>query len=36
MTDLETMQRAKMYTDKRTRGIDTITNREVDRQWPIM
>ena len=29
MTELETMQRAKMYMDKLARGIDPITDREV-------
>lgn len=29
MTDLETMQRAKMYLDKLAQGIDPITNQEV-------
>lgn len=29
MTELETMQRAKMYMDKLARGIDPITNQEV-------
>ena len=29
MTELETMQRAKMYLDKLARGIAPITNREV-------
>lgn len=29
MTELETMQRAKMYLDKLARGIDPITDREV-------
>lgn len=29
MTELETMQRAKMYMDKLAQGIDPITNREV-------
>ena len=29
MTELETMQRAKMYLDKLAQGIDPITNREV-------
>ena len=29
MTELETMQRAKMYLDKLALGIDPITNREV-------
>ena len=29
MTELETMQRAKMYLDKLSRGIDPITDREV-------
>ena len=29
MTELETMQRAKMYMDKLSRGIDPITDREV-------
>ena len=29
MTELETMQRAKMYLDKLARGIDPITNLEV-------
>ena len=30
MTELETMQRAKMYIDKLARGIDPITNREIE------
>ena len=29
MTELETMQRAKMYLDKLARGIDPITDREL-------
>lgn len=29
MTELETMQRAKMYLDKLAQGIDPITNREM-------
>lgn len=29
MTELETMQRAKMYMDKLAQGIDPITNREI-------
>ena len=29
MTDLETMQRAKMYMDKLARGIDPVTNQEL-------
>ena len=29
MTELETMQRAKMYMDKLSQGIDPITNQEV-------
>ena len=29
MTELETMQRAKMYLDKLVQGIDPITNREI-------
>lgn len=29
MTELETMQRAKMYLDKLAQGIDPITNREI-------
>ena len=29
MTEMETMQRAKMYLDKLAQGIDPITNREV-------
>ena len=29
MTELETMQRAKMYLDKLSRGIDPITDREM-------
>ena len=29
MTELETMQRAKMYLDKLARGIDPITGREI-------
>lgn len=29
MTELETMQRAKMYLDKLARGIDPITDREI-------
>lgn len=29
MTELETMQRAKMYLDKLARGVDPITNQEV-------
>lgn len=29
MTELETMQRAKMYMDKLAQGIDPITNQEV-------
>lgn len=29
MTELETMQRAKMYMDKLAQGMDPITNREV-------
>ena len=29
MTELETMQRAKMYMDKLARGIDPITNQEI-------
>ena len=29
MTELETMQRAKMYLDKLSRGIDPITGNEV-------
>lgn len=29
MTELETVQRAKMYLDKLARGIDPISNREV-------
>ena len=29
MTELETMQRAKMYLDKLAQGIDPITDREV-------
>ena len=29
MTELETMQRAKMYLDKLARGIDPITDREM-------
>lgn len=29
MTELETMQRAKIYIDKLAQGIDPITNREV-------
>lgn len=29
MTELETMQRAKMYMDKLAQGIDPISNREV-------
>ena len=29
MTELETMQRAKMYLDKLSKGIDPITDREV-------
>lgn len=29
MTELETMQRAKMYLDKLAQGIDPITNRDV-------
>ena len=29
MTELETMQRAKMYLDKLAQGIDPITNREL-------
>ena len=29
MTELETMQRAKMYLDKLARGIDPITDKEV-------
>ena len=29
MTELETMQRAKMYLDKLAQGTDPITNQEV-------
>ena len=29
MTELETMQRAKMYLDKLAQGIDPITNQDV-------
>ena len=29
MTELETMQRAKMYLDKLARGIDPISNQEM-------
>ena len=29
MTELETMQRAKMYLDKLAQGIDPITNQEM-------
>lgn len=29
MTELETMQRAKMYIDKLSQGIDPITDREL-------
>lgn len=29
MTELETMQRAKMYLDKLARGIDPITGRQI-------
>ena len=29
MTELEAMQRAKMYLDKLAQGIDPITNQEV-------
>ena len=29
MTELETMQRAKMYLDKLARGIDPISGREI-------
>lgn len=29
MTELETMQRAKMYLDKLARGIDPITGQEL-------
>ena len=29
MTELETMQRTKMYMDKLARGIDPITNQEI-------
>lgn len=29
MTELETMQRAKMYMDKLSRGIDPITDRQI-------
>ena len=29
MTELEIMQRAKMYIDKLAQGIDPITDREV-------
>ena len=29
MTELETMQRAKMYLDKLSRGVDPITDREM-------
>ena len=29
MTELETMQRAKMYLDKLAKGIDPITDQEV-------
>ena len=29
MTELETMQRAKMYMDKLAQGIDPITDREL-------
>ena len=29
MTELETMQRAKMYMDKLAQGIDPLTNQEV-------
>ena len=29
MTELETMQRAKMYMDKLAQGIDPITNKEI-------
>ena len=29
MTELETMQRAKMYLDKLARGVDPITDREL-------
>ena len=30
MTELETMQRAKMYLDKLAQGVDPITNREIN------
>lgn len=30
MTELETMQRAKMYMDKLAQGVDPITNREMN------
>ena len=29
MTELETMQRARIYLDKLARGIDPITDREL-------
>ena len=29
MTELETMQRAKIYLDKLARGVDPISNQEV-------
>ena len=29
MTELETMQRAKMYLDKLTQGIDPITDQPI-------
>jgi hypothetical protein len=29
MSELETMQQAKMYLDKLAQGIDPITNREI-------
>ena len=34
MTELETMQRAKMYLDKLARGVDPITDRELPEDAP--
>lgn len=35
MTQLETMQRAKQYLDKLSRGIDPITDTPLEREDPL-
>lgn len=34
MTDLEIMQRAKMYLDRLAQGIDPISGQEMPRRTP--